>query len=213
MNLLYPKDFHSTQTYQNANFTFPHDTGLSMSFAALKKHFYDIKYIIPAYITYGNPTFNGNMNDIIKILKDDDNFSILGTTFMRLKSLEEQLDTMFNNALEWKKKQTKPHTKYQQDIDKYITKDYYDHTVLAVNVIINYIQIMIINIIDYTATRNKTPPFLHNKKTETLIDMLKTFVNITTINVTAGITVYLIKVIPLLLNIYDYLLKNYNIKK
>lgn len=213
MNLIYPKDFHSTQTYQNANFSFPHDTGLSLSYDALKRHFYNTKYIIPAYIIYGNKTFHGNVGDTIKILQEDDNFSILGTTFMRLKSLEEQLDNLFMVALEWKKKQTKPHTKFQSLIDKYINKEYYDQMLLTIHVVINYIQIMIINIIDYTTNNNKTPLFLHKKKTQKFIDLLKTFVDITTINVTAGIVVYLIKIIPLVIIIYDYISKNYNIVK
>jgi hypothetical protein len=213
MNLIYPKDFHSTQTYQNANFSFPHDTGLSLSYDSLKKYFYNTKYLIPAYITYGNNNFKGNYGDIIKILQEDDNFAVLGTTFMRLKSLEEQLDNMFMLALEWKKKQIKPHTKFQSLIDKYITTDYYNQMLLTIGVVINYIQIMIINIIDYTVINHKTPSFLHGKRTQKLIDFLRTFVNITTINVTAGIVVYLIKIIPLIIIIYDYIAKNYNIVK
>lgn len=212
MSLLYPPDFHSTITYQNANYAFPHDTGLSISYTALKEWFFNLKYVIPPYIKYGNPDFKGNINDIIKVLSNDNYFSLLGATFMRLKSLEEQLDNMFNKLIEWKKTQIKPHAKYQKEIDNYININTYNELLLKVHVIINYIQIMIINVIDYTVIHGKTPSFLHTKKTDKLMSMLEAYINITTINITAGNVIYLIKTIALLNKIYDYLVKHYTIK-
>lgn len=211
MSLSYPFDFHSTMTYQNTNYTFPHDTGLSTSKDVLTEWFFDLKYIIPSYMKYGNTNFKGNINDIINILKNDNYFALLGATFMRLKSLEEQLDNMFDKLIAWKKTQIKPHAKYQKEIDMYINDETYNKVLLELHVIINYIQIMIINIIDYTVKNNKVPAFLHTKKTDALMDMLENYVTITTINIIAGNVIYLIKTIPLLTTIYDYLIKNYTI--
>lgn len=210
MNLSYPVDFHSTLTYQNANFTFPHDTGLSMSYNLLKDWFFHEKYIVPSYIKYGNPKAV-NVQEIIDILKNDKHVAILGTSFMRLKSLEEQLDTIYDKLIEWKGKQIKPHSKFQQEIDKYINLTTYNQLLPKINIVINYVQIIIINVINYVGIHGKIPTYLHNNKTITLINLLNDFVNITTINIIAGNVIYLIRTIPILNKIYDYLIKHYKL--
>ncbi len=79
-------DFTSTLTFQNSNYTFPHDAILNVNASYLKTWLFREDYILPDYIRY----LKGPLS-LIHILKTDPNFIIVGVAFMRLKGLEEYL--------------------------------------------------------------------------------------------------------------------------
>lgn len=210
ITLLYPNNFHSTQTYQNSNFTFPHSDGLQLRCKNLYSWFFGINYIIPKYIKYSNMNFTGDIKEILTILENNDIIKILGCTFMRFKSLEEQLERIFDSAQNWKINNIS--AKYQNQIDLYITKENYYDLLIKIPVIINYIQIMIINIIQYTSIYYTIPIWVDQNIMLNLSILLKKAVDITTIDIDIGNVVYLIRIIPLIYDIYDYILEHFTIK-
>jgi hypothetical protein len=206
IQLIYPKDFTSTQTYQNSNYAFPHTNGLSLNYEELINWFISDYYVLNDYITYGNGY--SNINYIKNQLSKNDNFTILGATFMRLKTFEEFLyNNMFITAIDWKN--THKHSKFQKEIDMYITDYYNNELKIIINTTLNYIQIMIINIINFYIKNNNFPVWLNNDITNNLIELLQKYLNLTTINIPVGNVIYLIKSIPLLILIYNILNSNY----
>lgn len=98
--LKYPPDFTNTSTYQNTHFVFPHDSAMQSNPDKLVEHFFRPDYIIPAYIRYSNPNFNGNTNDVMTILKMNDVFKVFGATYMYIKSLIEKIDNSDLNIIQ-----------------------------------------------------------------------------------------------------------------
>ena len=184
MHLYYPENFTSTQTYQNSNFTFPHDTALSSSVETLKSHFFNPDYIVPAYIEYVNQDLA-----IFNQLKNDPIFTILGVSFIKLKSLEEKLDYLFTEALKWKK--THVHGKYQKEINEYITEAYYGQMIIDVSNVTTIVQLMIINYID------NFDLFIDDD----FLLILKEFNEIKMIELPVAITIYLARVIPMIIKL------------
>ncbi len=199
MHLYYPENFTSTQTYQNSNFTFPHDTALSSSVENLKLHFFNPNYIVPAYIEYA--VENGSLTpgqdlSIFNQLKNDPIFSILGVSFIKLKSLEEKLEKLFDEALKWKK--THVHGKYQKEINQYITEAYYGQMMIDVGNMTTVVQLMIINYI-------VNPEMFINDE---FLLTLKAFNEIKMIELPVAITIYLARVIPMIIKLanMDYII-------
>ncbi len=184
MLLYYPTTFTSTQTYQNANFKFPHDTALSSTYDQLKTHFYSPDYILPAYLSYGH-------YDIV--LEETELLSLLGVSFIKLKSLEEKLDFLFEEAFEWKK--THMHGKYQNEINQYITEEYANQMMIDVSNITTVVQLMIITYIDLKA---KGENLLLDPE---VILLLKEFIAIKMIILPVSIVIYLVRVIPIILKL------------
>ena len=136
MILTYPQNFTSPLTYQNSNYTFPHQSILSLNVKDLIPMFYSDQYILPDYISY---VTNDN---IIDILKSNNDFTILGVSFMKFKGLAEQWDHLIKTSINWKSSHT--HKKFQCMIDL-IEND--EEMIYKIDKITNIIQIIIINII------------------------------------------------------------------
>ena len=190
MILKYPKDFTSTLTYQNSNFTFPHASALSLKPDILINHFCDPDYILPSYIQYGQ------CRDVMSYLNDE-RFNTLGVGFIKLKSLEEQFDYLFKQALEWKSHHT--HGKYNTEMNTYITPHYYNLILVIVSELTTLIQLMIINVIDEVDQHDKLPSWLNHP----LIQTLHEFNQLLMIDIPVSITVYLAKIIPLLIKMSE----------
>ena len=192
MILYYPHDFTSTQTFQNSIFTFPHDAALSLSVKDAEKHFYRENYILPAYIKYLGHDYDYN------VLKTPE-MAILGVAFMKLKSLEEKLDFLFTEAFKYKQTHL---NKYQEQIDQYITMAYYEDMLVMVGRLTTIVQLMIINYIDAVGHHHD---FVIDDDVLTLLDK---FNHIQMIEIPVSITLYLTRVIPILVELYDF---DYNI--
>lgn len=186
MILIYPKNFTSTQTYQNSNYTFPHNDALSVTTEQLKNHFYNPDYILPDYIKYSGRDIS------IDMLKSPV-FTTLGISFIKLKNLEEKLDSLFDTAFEWKKTHVNP--KFQHAIDHYITLHYYNEMVLMVSNLTTVVQLMIINYIDGDLYID-----------DHIIALLNQFNAIRMTELPVGITIYLTRIIPILIALskFDY---------
>lgn len=185
MILVYPKNFTSTQTYQNANYTFPHNDALSAPLEQLKRHFYNPQYILPDYLLY-----TGRQDLSIENLQSEE-FTIMGISFIKLKNLEEKLDEFFNQALAWKMNHT--NLKYQKLIDQYITVDYYHDLIVMVNNITTIVQLMIINDITYD-------DFQPDPR---VIALLNQFNQLRMTELPVSITIYLAQVIPIIKDLAD----------
>ena len=118
---------------------------------------------------------------------------------MKFKSLEEQVEALFARAMLWKHDHV--NTRFQQQIDDYITKTYQNQLVPLVSYITTMLQLIIINVIvdtNYIITHD-------------LLTLLNTFNAITMMNIDVSITIYLARVIPLLIDINNILVTTYRI--
>lgn len=168
--LEYPDNF--TTLYQNANFDFPHDTILNLSYKELKKLFTEKNYVIPYYIKLADPKIKSvDIDYILLILKNNENFCLLGTLFMYLKGLLENTDTNSNisgvNIIEdadtnimYKSNELQNYVDNFNDYFKYNT--IYDF-VLMLNLIIDVTQNIIINVVNYITKNYDFPEWLNNE--------------------------------------------------
>lgn len=192
MLLNVPKDFTSTLTYQNSNYSFPHESILSLPADKLTSLFFSDDYILPDYISYMT---NNNKQNIINQLKLNSDFTILGISFMKFKGLEEKWEELVKTALDWKS--THNHAKFQKQIDEYITNDLYE-TIYIIQYITTMIQLMIINIISNIIDYNEFPDWMNLPEFKNLIHLLIKIVNTKMISIPVSITLYLTQLLPLI---------------
>jgi len=168
--LEYPDNFSTL--YQNSYFDFPHDTILNLSYNESVNLFVDRNYIIPYYIKLFNPKIdNKNINDILLILKSNENFCLLGALFMYLKGLLENTDTNTNisgiNIIEDADKNVVYKSKDLQNfVDNF--NDYFSYNtiydfVLIVNLIIDVTQNIIINVVNYVTQNHNFSEWFNSK--------------------------------------------------
>ena len=213
ISLNVPKDFTSSMTYQNIHYTFPHNEGLALSYTDLKNWFFKDNYIIPDYIQYSNPDFDGDIYNVINLLKSNENFSVLGVSYMRLKTLEEKIIDydIFDIALDWKMNKSHRNPNIQQKINTYITEENKNNMVVVINNVLNYVQVMIIDIIYYCSKYSEFPDWLYYDITSVLIDKLNQFVVLKMMEIAVSITIYLSNIIPLLNDVENILINNYQL--
>lgn len=189
MLLNVPTDFTSTITYQNSNYSFPHESVLSLNTDKLTSLFFSDDYILPDYISYHDQ--NINKQTIINKLKSNSDFNILGVSFMKFKGLEEKWEELVKTAIEWKSSHT--HAKFQNQIDQYINDDLYQY-IYIIQYITTMIQLMIINIIN-NVIDDKFPDISEFKN---IINILSKIINIKMISIPVSITLYLTQLLPLI---------------
>jgi hypothetical protein len=179
--LEYPDNFSTL--YQSSDFDFPHDTILNLSYNELVKLFVDKNYIIPYYIKLYNPKINEkNINEILSILKNNENFLLLGTLFMYLKGLLENTDENTNisgiNIIEDADKNITYKPKDLQNfVDNFAMYFKYNTVhdfVLMLNLIIDVTQNIIINVVNYVTQNYNFPEWFNNKVITDFIDYIPT---------------------------------------
>lgn len=167
----HPKDFFSTNTYQNQKYKFPHRKTFWTSYDELKLLFFSEDYFLGNYASYRKPDCDSVcQNDTIQKLQQIEIFSYLGVGYMRLKGLLEEIDAglfdklrkiitnekiinkLYNNKM------------YNMDFlyDDILNNDYLNQLKLDIEIITNIIQICIINIVDYVVKNKKEPDIFNN---------------------------------------------------
>lgn len=186
MRLTYPQNFTSPLTYQNSNYTFPHQSILSLNVKDLIPMFYSDQYILPDYISY---VTNDN---IIDILKSNNDFTILGVSFMKFKGLAEQWENLIKTSLDWKSSHT--HKKFQSMIDL-IEND--EEMIYKIDKMTNIIQIMIVNIID-EVSKGGFPDWMNTDLFHRIIALLEKIIHLPILSIAVSETIYVATIIPLL---------------
>jgi len=166
--LPYPENFSTL--YQNSDFDFPHDTILNLSYDNIVKLFLDENYIIPYYIKLHDPNVN-DINDVLSILENNEDFCLLGALFMYLKGLLENLDENTNisgiNIIDDADKNITYKSKELQNfVDNF--NDYFSgHTIydfiIMISLIIDVTQNIIINVVNYVTDHHHFPLWFQNK--------------------------------------------------
>lgn len=164
--LKYPPDFTDISTYQNSQFVFPHDIAMQSNPDKLIEHFFRPDYIIPSYINYSNPNFNGNVNDVMTILQTNKMFGIFGATFMYIKNLIEKIDNPNLNIIPATLEEITK-SNYSGSNEKIITahnltKKYFESLnsydfIIVLDTICNVIQNIIIHTIRFVSINMKFP--------------------------------------------------------
>jgi len=191
IRLTIPHDFHSTLTYQNSNYTYPHTGILTLNFRDVKNWFYDLNFFIPDYIHYYKEDVD--VNEVMTILENNNNFTILGVSFMKFKGLEEGWENLVNESIQWSNNHTIP--KVQPMIDIFINDDLLDYGI-EISYMTNMIQIMIINIINYVVDHLDFPLWMNDNKFKELIYNLNQIVNLKMINIPVSETIFLAQAMP-----------------
>lgn len=199
MILNYPDNFTSSQTWQNDNYSFPHNNVLSLKYNELKLLLLSDEYIIPDYISYLS---HDNPYQIINKLKLNEDFIILGVSFMKFKGLNEKWETLMQDSLEWKATHT--HHKFQNLINNISNNMDY---IYMINYITNILQIMIINIL-YHAIYYDFPSWMILPEFKFIINILKKIINLHMMEIPVSETIYIANIIPLLNELYDYMNDN-----
>lgn len=212
--LEYPVDFNTL--YQNPYFDFPHDKILNLSYNDLVNLFVNENYIIPYYIKLSNSKIsNDSINDILEILKSNEDFVLLGALFMYLKGLLENMDSNTNisgiNIIEDADKNI---TYKSKDLQNYVDNfnDYFKYNtiydfILMLNVIIDVTQNIIINVINYITQNNLLlPEWFNDKIIKDFIDYIPKIFN-RKMKYYKGFNKtysrYIGEIIPQLLNLFD----------
>jgi len=175
--LPYPDNFSTL--YQNSDFNFPHDTILNLSYDDIVKLFIDENYIIPYYIKLHNTKIK-NINQILSILENNEDFCLLGALFMYLKGLLENLDENTNisgiNIIDDADKNiTYKYKELQNFVDNF--NDYFsDHTIydfiIIISLIIDVTQNIIINVVNYVTDHHHFPLWFQNKIITDFVDYI-----------------------------------------
>jgi hypothetical protein len=197
LHLNVPNDFTSTLTYQNNNYSFPHESILSLPVSKLTILLFDSSYILPDYIAYHGKN-NVNIMNKLKLNKD---FVILGVSFMKFKGLEEKWDNLLDISLEWKMSHT--HNKFQDLINLYIheNKEYE----IKINYITTILQLMIINILNYLIDYDEFPSWMDSDEFNDIINILNQIINLNMITIPVSTTIYMARIIPLINELYTIL--------
>jgi hypothetical protein len=194
-----PDDFTSTLTYQNSNYSFPHESILSLPVSKLTILLFDSSYILPDYIAYH--VGNNNKNDIMNRLKLNKDFVILGVSFMKFKGLEEKWDNLMGVSLEWKMSHT--HNKFQELINLYINEN--PEYEIKINYITTILQLIMINIINYLIDYDDFPDWMNLYEFNDIINMFNQFINLNMITIPVSTTIYVARTIPLINELYTVL--------
>jgi hypothetical protein len=205
MFLNYPDNFTSPQIYQNSNYVFPHNEILSLKYNYLKSIFLSDQYIIPDYIKFYK---NVEVKPIHDILKLNEYFSILGVGFMKLKGLDEKFDQLVADSLLWSANHT--HSKYQNLINLYINENLNKY-IYDINYITNIIQIMIINIVNHVIDYDEFPLWMNTEEFNKIINILTDIIKLTMIEIPVSETIYMVHIIPLIIELYQYIKNNVKI--
>lgn len=192
-----PKDFASPLTYQNSNYTFPHADVLYVNLDELKKTLFNNTYILPDYIRYNG----GNVALTLQLLKNDQSFTIIGISFLKLKGLEEQFNQLYESAERYKL--LYKHGKFDNLIQHYINDDYKIELDLMISKITTFIQIIMINIISDVINDKSLEWVNQNNLIELLDKFNRLYVKFTPTGVSEAI--YFSHVTPLLIKIYNIL--------
>jgi len=203
MLLNVPNDFTSTLTYQNSNYSFPHESILSLDIKSLTLLFLSKDYILPDYINYYNTNINNT--NIINRLKNNQDFIILGVSFMKFKGIEEKWDELINISLNWKQSHT--HAKMQDKINLYINDNLIDN-IYKIQYITNILQLMIINIINHIIDENEFPEWMLLGEFKEIVKILNKLLTIKTISIPVSITLYVTQIVPLINELYDLFNEN-----
>lgn len=166
--LEYPKNFSTA--YQNSYIDFPHDTILNLSYNELINLFVDKNYILPYYIKIADPKINDE-DDILSILKNNENFCSLGALFMYLKGLLENTNTNTNisgiNIIEDADKsivyKSKDLQNFVDNFNDYFTYNTLYDFILMINLIIDVTQNIIINVVNYVTENRNFPNWFNNQ--------------------------------------------------
>jgi hypothetical protein len=166
--LEYPDNFSTL--YQSANFDFPHDTILNLSYNELVDLFVSENYVIPYYIKLYNPKIN-DINEILLILKNNEKFCSLGALFMYLKGLLENTDADTNvsgiNIIEDADKnivyKSKDLQNFVNTFAMYFSYNTIYDFIIMVNLIIDIAQNIIINVVNYVAQNYNFPNWFNDK--------------------------------------------------
>lgn len=177
--LEYPVNFSTS--YQNSYIDFPHDTILNLSYNELINIFVDKNYIIPYYIKLTDPKINDeDIDDILLILKNNENFCSLGALFMYLKGLLENTNANTNisgiNIIEDADKdivyKSKDLQNFVDNFNDYFTYNTLYDFILMLNLIIDVTQNIIINIINYVTKNRNFPEWFNSQVITDLIDYI-----------------------------------------
>lgn len=157
--LEYPDNFSTL--YQSSNFDFPHDTILNLSYNELVKLFVDKNYIIPYYIKLYNTKIS-DINEILLILKDNEDFLLLGALFMYLlENTDSNTNISGINIIEDADKniiyKSKDLQNFVDNFAMYFKNNTIYDFILMSNLIIDVTQNIIINVVNYVTQNYNFP--------------------------------------------------------
>ena len=201
IQLYYPPDFTSPSTFQNVNFPFPHTTILSLTPKEVATWFIKPSYIIPSYLHYLHAV-DVNLYDM---LSQQSTFLTLGIAFMKLKGLEEQVDSLFARALVWK--QDHVAKKFQNNIDLFITVEYQQQIFSLISYVTTMFQLIIITMMVDAMDHHDIDVLI----IPSLLQLLQQFNTITIMDIDVSITINMARIVPLLIEINNIMVTYYQI--